>query len=124
MAATTQIVAALVRPTTAPRACRIVPAPMNPTPVTICAAIRVGSARDGARFGRAGSEQVRHLARLRLQRLRPLADRSERGYHIVRQHPLAVETTPSCGAAVVRHELERVRRREALVNGEDVADVG
>src|SRR5881398_2140596 len=43
-AATTQIVAALVRPTTAPRACRIVPAPMNPTPVTICAAMRVGSA--------------------------------------------------------------------------------
>ena len=44
MAATTQMVAALVRPTTAPRAWRIVPAPMNPTPVTICAATRVGSA--------------------------------------------------------------------------------
>src|SRR5919197_4891839 len=43
MAATTQIVAALVRPTTAPRACRIVPAPMKPTPVTICAATRVVS---------------------------------------------------------------------------------
>src|SRR5436190_1814167 len=37
------MVAALVRPTTAPRACRIVPAPMKPTPVTICAATRVGS---------------------------------------------------------------------------------
>src|SRR2546429_2891809 len=119
MAATTQIVAALVRPTTAPRACKIVPAPMNPTPVTICAAARVG-----ARLGGAGPEQVRHLARLRLQPLGPLADGGERGYHIVRQHPLAVETTPSCGAAVVRHQLERVRRREALVNGEDVADVG
>src|SRR5881394_4031028 len=43
MAATTQIVAALVRPTTAPRAWRIVPAPMKPTPVTICAATRVVS---------------------------------------------------------------------------------
>src|SRR5881397_2654133 len=43
MAATTQIVAALVKPTTAPRAWRIVPAPMNPTPVTICAATRVVS---------------------------------------------------------------------------------
>src|SRR5438132_6344093 len=38
------MVAALVRPTTAPRACRMVPAPMKPTPVTICAAMRVGSA--------------------------------------------------------------------------------
>src|SRR5882762_593157 len=43
MAATTQIVAALVSPTTAPRAWRIVPAPMKPTPVTICAATRVVS---------------------------------------------------------------------------------
>src|SRR5436190_698481 len=47
MAATTQIVAALVRPTTAPRACRIVPAPMKPTPVTICAATRVVSVQAG-----------------------------------------------------------------------------
>src|SRR5216117_182182 len=38
------MVAALVRPTTAPRACRMVPAPMKLTPVTICAAMRVGSA--------------------------------------------------------------------------------
>ena len=43
MAATTQIVAALVSPTTAPRACRIVPAPMKPTPVTIWPATRVAS---------------------------------------------------------------------------------
>src|ERR1041384_3023362 len=42
MAATTQIVAALVRPTTAPRAWSIVPAPMNPTPATICAPTRGG----------------------------------------------------------------------------------
>src|SRR5438876_3125162 len=83
-----------------------------------------GAARDGARLGRAGSPQVCHLARLCLENLCPLANGGERGYHIVRQHPLAVETTPSRGAAVVRHELERVRRREALVNGEDVADVG
>src|SRR6267154_3301637 len=47
MAATTQIVAALVRPTTAPRAWRIVPAPMKPTPVTICAATRVVSVPGG-----------------------------------------------------------------------------
>src|SRR3989442_735514 len=47
MAATTQIVAALVKPTTAPRAWRIVPAPMKPTPVTICAATRVVSVPGG-----------------------------------------------------------------------------
>src|SRR6267143_79756 len=47
IAATTQMVAALVSPTTAPRACRIVPAPMNPTPVTICAATRVVSVPGG-----------------------------------------------------------------------------
>src|SRR2546426_8958206 len=47
MAATTQIVAALVKPTTAPRAWRIVPAPMKPTPVTICAATRVVSVPAG-----------------------------------------------------------------------------
>src|SRR3989441_9503989 len=82
-----------------------------------------GAARDGACFGRAGSEQVPHRARLGLKRLCPLADGGERGYHIVREHPLAVEATPSCGAAVVRHQLERVRWRETLVNGEDVADV-
>src|SRR5438270_10436762 len=66
---------------------------------------------DLARLGGAGPEQVRHLARLRLQPLGPLADGGERGYHIVRQHPLAVETTPSCGAAVVRHQLERSEER-------------
>src|SRR2546422_9948272 len=37
------MVAALVSPTTAPRAWRIVPAPMKPTRVTICAATRVVS---------------------------------------------------------------------------------
>src|SRR6266487_3655529 len=47
IAATTQIVAALVRPTTAPRAWRIVPAPIKPTPVTICAATRVVSVPAG-----------------------------------------------------------------------------
>src|SRR2546427_2025741 len=47
MAATTQIVAALVKPTTAPRAWRIVPAPMSPTPVTICAARGVVSVPAG-----------------------------------------------------------------------------
>src|SRR5216683_551514 len=47
MAATTQIVAALVNPTTAPRAWRMVPAPMKPTPVTICAATRVVSVPGG-----------------------------------------------------------------------------
>src|SRR5258706_3015577 len=40
MAATTQIVAADVRPMTVPCACMIVPAPRNPSPVTICAAMR------------------------------------------------------------------------------------
>src|SRR6266849_3569795 len=43
MAATTQIVAALVRPVTAPRVWRIVPAPMKPTPARIWAATRPGS---------------------------------------------------------------------------------
>src|ERR1051325_10513489 len=43
IAATTQMVAALVSPTTAPRAWRIVPAPMKPTPGTIWAATRVVS---------------------------------------------------------------------------------
>src|SRR5206468_7663425 len=83
-----------------------------------------GAAREGAGLGRAGPQQVRDPTRLRLEPLCPLADGGERGYHIVRQHPLAVETAPSCGAAVVRHQRERGRRREALVNGEDVADVG
>src|SRR2546426_321337 len=41
------MVAALVSPTTAPRAWRIVPAPMNPTPVTIWAATRVVSVPAG-----------------------------------------------------------------------------
>src|SRR5713101_5076409 len=43
MAATTQIVAALVRPVTAPRVWRMVPAPMKPTPARIWAATRPGS---------------------------------------------------------------------------------
>src|SRR5690606_8962111 len=43
IAATTQIVAALVRPVMVPRVCRMVPAPRNPMPVTTCAAIRPGS---------------------------------------------------------------------------------
>src|ERR671924_224197 len=48
IAATTQSVAAVVRPRTA-RPCRMIaPAPRKPIPVTICAAIRVGSARTTA----------------------------------------------------------------------------
>ena len=43
MAATTQMVAALVRPVTAPRVWRMVPAPMKPTPARIWAATRPGS---------------------------------------------------------------------------------
>ena len=41
--ATTQIVAAEVRPVTIPPPCMIVPAPMKPMPDTICAARRAGS---------------------------------------------------------------------------------
>jgi hypothetical protein len=38
------MVAAVVRPWTAPRVWMMVPAPRKPMPVTICAAIRPGSA--------------------------------------------------------------------------------
>src|SRR6266496_27942 len=202
MAATTQIVAALVSPTTAPRAWRIVPAPMKPTPVTIWPATRVasvapctivsdscvyraepmqirmlvrrpaglppssrrpaawrGPAGAAARAGRCrsrgpssglrGLEESHPLAYLgdgaagqrpRLRgagaqplgegrpiapdRIRPLADGGERGYHIVRQHPLAVEAAPAGGPALVRHIRLGLGRREALVNRENVADVG
>src|SRR5260221_60874 len=41
--AATQIIAAVVKPWTSPPWRRIAPAPRNPTPVTICAAMRVGS---------------------------------------------------------------------------------
>src|SRR5216683_3071725 len=44
--AATQIIAAVVSPWTSPPWRRIAPAPRNPTPVTICAAIRVGSTPD------------------------------------------------------------------------------
>src|ERR1700674_2388393 len=44
-AATTQIVAAVVIPWTSPPLRRMVPAPRKPTPVTIWAAMRVGSTR-------------------------------------------------------------------------------
>ena len=43
MAVTTQMVAALVSPVTEPLWCRMVPAPMKPMPVRICAAILPGS---------------------------------------------------------------------------------
>src|SRR5207245_3183852 len=68
-------------------------------------------------------QQLTHLARLRLQRLRPLADGGERGYHMVREHPLAIEAAPPRGAAVVRHQLLRGGRREALMDREDVANI-
>ena len=45
IAATDHRLAAVVSPRTCPRYWRIVPAPMKPMPVTIWAAIRVGSAR-------------------------------------------------------------------------------
>src|SRR5690606_17923881 len=44
IAATTHSVAAVVKPTTLPRAWMIVPAPRKPIPLTICAASRAGSA--------------------------------------------------------------------------------
>src|SRR6202022_1386926 len=44
-AATTQIVAAVVKPRTSVPCRRMAPAPRKPTPVTICAAMRVGSVR-------------------------------------------------------------------------------
>src|SRR5690625_2637776 len=44
-AAVTQILAAVVRPTTMLRRVKITPAPRNPIPLTICAAIRDGSRR-------------------------------------------------------------------------------
>src|SRR6184192_702931 len=65
-----------------------------------------------------------HAARLRLKRLRPLADGSERGYHIVRQHAFAVEAAPARSATIVRDPRLGLGAREALVDGEDVADVG
>src|SRR3989441_3031381 len=211
IAATTHIVAALVSPTTAPRAWRIVPAPMKPTPVTICPATRVGSAaaptmamdtcvystepmqmrmlvRNPAGLPRSSrstpiapqssvpkppcatsarrnisairriispisilprlekSHPVPHLGhglarertRLAGSRAQPLQDRRgltpqrirafahgrERRYHVVREHPLAIETSPPGGPALVRDLGDGVGRGEALVHGEDVADLG
>ena len=43
IAAVSQIVAAVVSPRTEPRCTKISPAPMNPSPETICAATRDGS---------------------------------------------------------------------------------
>ena len=43
--ATTQMVAAVVRPCMAPRAWMIEPAPIKPIPVTTCEAMRDGSTR-------------------------------------------------------------------------------
>jgi hypothetical protein len=48
MAATTQSVAAVVSPRTERPWRMIAPAPRKPMPVTICAAIRVGSVRTSA----------------------------------------------------------------------------
>src|SRR5467141_2566719 len=45
IAATTQMVAAVVKPLTSDPVRRMAPAPRKPTPVTICAAMRVGSTR-------------------------------------------------------------------------------
>src|SRR6266567_2634325 len=45
MAAVTHMEAAVVRPRTSSPWRRMLPAPRNPTPVTICAAMRVGSTR-------------------------------------------------------------------------------
>src|SRR5207253_87411 len=81
------------------------------------------AAREGARLTRTTAQQVQHPARLRAQRLGPLADGCERRYHIVRQHPFAVEAAPPRRPAVVRHQRDRVGRGEALVDREDVADV-
>jgi hypothetical protein len=44
-AATSQIVAAVVRPRTESRRTKITPAPRKPMPLTICAATREGSSR-------------------------------------------------------------------------------
>src|SRR5690349_3278816 len=79
---------------------------------------------DRARPVRARPQEIGDHAWLRPEPAGALANRSERGYHIVRQHSLAVEAAPARGPAIVRHQLEGVRRREALVNREDVADVG
>src|SRR5919198_808740 len=218
IAATTQIVAALVNPTTAPRACKIVPAPIKPTPVTICAATRVVSvpggmapplplsiardrcvystdpmqmrilvlrpaglppssrsrpiappstvarptwsmrskrkisttrlsispisvlsslekahaiahlgdhaARQRARPAGSRAQPLEHAGRFAPQGHGALAHRRERGDHVVGQHPFAVEAAPPRGPALVRHLGDGVGWREALMNGENVADLG
>ena len=67
MAATTQMVAALVRPETEPRMCRMVPAPMKPTPVMTLAAMRSGLAwppmSSERCVNRAAPTQIRMLVR-------------------------------------------------------------
>src|SRR6267154_522671 len=154
MAATTQIVAALVRPTTAQLALEAdgtaeqsretqleeqlqsehihhlsqevlhqAPPPSAPSRNPIRRRTRL-MVRRAMALALVAPARSRSVTLRGSQRLCPLADGGERGYHMVRQHPLAVEATPSRGAAVVRHQLERVRRREAVVYGEDVADVG
>src|SRR3989442_11676989 len=211
MAATTQIVAALVSPTTPQRGERIVPARMKPTPVTICPATRVGSAaaptmamdtcvystepmqmrmlvrnpaglppssrsnpiappssvanptcatsarrsisairriispisilsrlekshpvphlghglaRERTRLAGSRAQPLQDRRGLTPQRIRAFAHGRERRYHVVREHPLAIETSPPGGPALVRDLGDGVGRGEALVHGEDVADLG
>src|ERR1051325_5905438 len=211
IAATTQMVAALVSPTTAPRAWRIVPAPMKPTPVTIWAATRVVSvpggidpppadsiasdrwvysteptqirmlvrspaglppisrsrpiappssvarpscsikssrkistmrprtsatqeshaiadlgdraARELTGFRRAAPQALQHARRLGAQRRGALAHRRQRRDHVVRQHPLAIETAPPRRPALLRHLRDRRGRRKSLMQCVDVADL-
>src|SRR5439155_19346417 len=86
--------------------------------------LRHGLAGEHPRLRRARAQRRAHAARLRLKRLRLLADGSERGYHIVRQHAFAVEAAPARSATIVRYPRLGLGAREALVDGEGVADVG
>src|SRR5688572_6210276 len=54
----------------------------------------------------------------------PLAHRREGGTHVVGQDLLAVKTPPPRRPALRIHVSDRRRRREMLVEGEDVADLG
>src|SRR5207237_5894426 len=65
-----------------------------------------------------------HGRRLALQRVRAFAHGRERRYHVVREYALAVETSPPRGPALVRDLGNGVRRRETLMDGENVADLG
>src|SRR5712692_5480206 len=79
--------------------------------------------RERARTTRAVAQSVEDTGRVAPQRGGALTYRRERLDHVVRQHPLAVETAPPSGSALVRHFRHGLGRREPLMDGKDVADL-